>query len=83
MDRIPILKLRKALLVTIRVDAHERLATTLEEDVIAVSKPRPSKQRRADRSTFRLAGWPLPGGSRTLWITAKDFRSRHPSFLAS
>ena len=29
------------------------------------------------KARFRLAGSPLPGGSRTLWITAKGFRS-HP-----
>lgn len=35
MDRIPILKLGKALLVTIQVDMHDRLATALEEDITA------------------------------------------------
>src|SRR5918997_4650302 len=33
MDRIPILKLRDALLVTIQVDMHDRLAMALEEDL--------------------------------------------------
>jgi rsbT antagonist protein RsbS len=33
VDRIPILKLGKALLVTIQVDMHDRLATALEEDL--------------------------------------------------
>lgn len=33
MDRIPILKLGSALLVTIQVDMHDRLATMLEEDL--------------------------------------------------
>src|ERR1700750_2671086 len=33
MDRIPILKLGKALIVTIQVDMHDRLATALEEDL--------------------------------------------------
>ena len=33
MDRIPILKFGNALLVTIQVDMHDRLATTLEEDL--------------------------------------------------
>src|SRR5215467_4065321 len=33
MDRIPILKLGNALLVTIQVDMHDRLATALEEDL--------------------------------------------------
>jgi rsbT antagonist protein RsbS len=33
MDRIPILKLGEALLVTIQVDMHDSLATALEEDL--------------------------------------------------
>ena len=33
MDRIPILKLGHALLVTIQVDMHDRLATALEDDL--------------------------------------------------
>ncbi len=33
MDRIPILKLGDALLVTIQVDMHDRLAMALEEDL--------------------------------------------------
>ena len=33
MDRIPILKLGRALLVTIQVDMHDRLATALEHDL--------------------------------------------------
>jgi rsbT antagonist protein RsbS len=33
MERIPILKLGKALLVTIQVDMHDRLAMSLEEDL--------------------------------------------------
>lgn len=33
MDRIPILQLGAALLVTIQVDMHDRLATALEEDL--------------------------------------------------
>src|ERR1700684_4584421 len=33
MDRIPILKFGTALLVTIQVDRHDRLATALEEDL--------------------------------------------------
>ena len=35
MDRIPILKLGTALLVTIQVDMHDQLATALEEDLTA------------------------------------------------
>ena len=33
MDRIPILKLGEALLVTIQVDMHDQLAMALEEDL--------------------------------------------------
>jgi rsbT antagonist protein RsbS len=33
MDRIPIVKLGKALLVTVQVDMHDRLAKALEEDL--------------------------------------------------
>jgi rsbT antagonist protein RsbS len=33
MDRIPILKFGNALLVTIQVDMHDRLASALEEDL--------------------------------------------------
>src|SRR5215212_9612261 len=33
MDRIPILKFGHALLVTVQVDMHDRLATALEEDL--------------------------------------------------
>lgn len=35
MDRIPILKLGEALLVTVQVDMHDRLAMQLEEDLTA------------------------------------------------
>ena len=35
MDRIPILKVGRALIVTIQVDMHDRLATALEEDLTA------------------------------------------------
>ena len=33
MDRIPILKMGRYLLVTIQVDMHDRLATTLQDDL--------------------------------------------------
>lgn len=36
MDRIPILKLGGALIVTIQVDMHDRLAVALEEDLTAM-----------------------------------------------
>ncbi len=35
MDRIPILKLGRALLVTVQVDMHDQLAIALEEDLSA------------------------------------------------
>lgn len=35
MDRIPILKLGRALLVTVQVDMHDQLAMALEEDLSA------------------------------------------------
>ena len=35
MDRIPILKLGEALLVTIQVDMHDQMAMALEEDLTA------------------------------------------------
>ena len=35
MDRIPILKMGKLLLVTIQVDMHDRLAMTLQDDLTA------------------------------------------------
>ncbi len=35
MDRIPILKVGRALLVTVQVDMHDRLAAALEEDLSA------------------------------------------------
>ena len=35
MDRIPILKMGDALLITIQVDMHDRLALALEEDLTA------------------------------------------------
>lgn len=36
MERIPILKMGKFLLVTIQVDLYDRLAMTLEEDLISM-----------------------------------------------
>ena len=35
MDRIPILKMGRLLLVTIQVDMHDRLAMTLQDDLTA------------------------------------------------
>jgi rsbT antagonist protein RsbS len=35
MDRIPILKMGECLLVTIQVDMHDRLALSLQEDLMA------------------------------------------------
>ncbi len=36
MDRIPILKMGRALLVTIQVDMHDRLAMTLQDDLTSM-----------------------------------------------
>ena len=33
--------------------------------------------RRPCKARFRLAGWPLPGGSRTLWTPTKGFYPLH------
>ena len=36
------------------------------------------------KAGFRLAGWPLPGGCRTLWTTVRGFSLHgHPPLLAS
>jgi hypothetical protein len=35
--------------------------------------------RRTCKACFRLAGWPLPGGSRTPWIAARGFSSYRSS----
>jgi hypothetical protein len=38
--------------------------------------------RHPCKARFRLADWPLPGGSRTLWTAVKGFSSHgHPPFL--
>ncbi len=37
MERIPILKMGRLLLVTIQVDMHDRLAMTLQDDLTARS----------------------------------------------
>ena len=39
------------------------------------------RRRHPCKARFRLAGSPLPGGSRTLWTAMKGFRSCHPPFL--
>jgi len=36
--------------------------------------------RRPCKARFRLADWPLPGGSQTRWIAVKGFRSSTRSF---
>ena len=46
MDRIPILKLGKALLVTIQVDMHDRLATALQKHE---ERPLAEVARKVDR----------------------------------
>ena len=54
-----------------------QLATLAARDRLPASYP-----IRGCKARFRLAGSPLPGGSRTLWIPTKGFRSQsHPPFL--
>ena len=54
VDRIPILKLGDALLVTIQVDMHDRLATALEEDLTARSSPAGARGVLIDISALEI-----------------------------
>jgi rsbT antagonist protein RsbS len=54
MDRIPILKLGEALLVTIQVDMHDRLAMALEEDLTAKIVERAAKGVLIDISALEM-----------------------------
>ena len=53
MERIPILKMGRFLLVTIQVDMHDRLAMTLQEDLDRSYRQRPRARRVA---RYFLAG---------------------------
>jgi rsbT antagonist protein RsbS len=54
MDRIPILKLGKYLLVTIQVDLYDRLALTLESDLINMVKKSEAKGVLIDISAVNI-----------------------------
>jgi rsbT antagonist protein RsbS len=54
MDRIPILKLGEALLVTIQVDMHDRLAMALEEDLTTRIVERGAKGVLIDISALEI-----------------------------
>jgi rsbT antagonist protein RsbS len=54
VDRIPILKLGEALLVTIQVDMHDRLAMALEEDLTAQIVERSAKGVLIDISALEI-----------------------------
>lgn len=54
MDRIPILKLGPFLLVTIQVDMHDRLAMSLQEDLMAAIKAREARGVLIDISALEI-----------------------------
>ncbi|MBN9246989.1 STAS domain-containing protein [Hyphomicrobium sp.] len=54
MERIPILKMGAALLVTIQVDMHDRLAMALEEDLTAKIAGNASKGVLIDISALEI-----------------------------
>jgi len=54
MDRIPILRLGKFLLVTIQIDLYDRLATTLEQDLIQMVNKTQAKGVLIDISALSI-----------------------------
>lgn len=54
MDRIPILRMGEALLVTIQVDMHDRLAMTLQDDLTAAIARHRSKGVLIDISALEI-----------------------------
>jgi rsbT antagonist protein RsbS len=54
MDRIPILKLGPFLLVTIQVDMHDRLAMTLQDDLMSAIRAREARGVLIDISTLGI-----------------------------
>lgn len=54
MDRIPILKMGDALLVTIQIDMHDRLAMTLQDDLTAMVVRHRSKGVLIDISALEI-----------------------------
>jgi rsbT antagonist protein RsbS len=54
MERIPILKLGPYLLVTIQVDMHDRLAMTLQDDLMAAIRAREARGVLIDISALEI-----------------------------
>ena len=54
MDRIPILKLGRFLLVTIQVDMHDRLAMTLQDDLMNAIRSREARGVLIDISALEI-----------------------------
>lgn len=54
MERIPILKLGPFLLVTIQVDMHDRLALTLQDDLMAAIRAREARGVLIDISALEI-----------------------------
>jgi rsbT antagonist protein RsbS len=54
MERIPILKLGPYLLVTIQVDMHDRLAMTLQDDLMAAIRDREASGVLIDISALEI-----------------------------
>jgi rsbT antagonist protein RsbS len=54
MERIPILKLGPYLLVTIQVDMHDRLAMTLQDDLMAAIRDREARGVLIDISALEI-----------------------------
>jgi rsbT antagonist protein RsbS len=54
MDRIPILKLGPFLLVTIQVDMHDRLAMTLQDDLMSAIRDREARGVLIDISALGI-----------------------------
>jgi rsbT antagonist protein RsbS len=54
MDRIPILKMGELLLVTIQVDMHDRLAMTLQDDLMTAIRARGARGVLIDISALEI-----------------------------
>ena len=54
MDRIPILKMGEFLLVTIQVDMHDRLAMTLQDDLMEAIRSRGARGVLIDISALEI-----------------------------
>ncbi len=67
MERIPILRMGEFLIVTIQVDMHDRLVTTLQDDLttrIADSGAHGAQRREGDGSPASRGATAAPGGRR-------------------